>query len=78
MAGKLYRWFDDRLKLKPLEHTLLDESIPDGASWTYVFGSAPLFLSCLQATMGMFLAVYYIPSFDAELGTVRSPVTGIP
>ena len=78
MAGKLYRWFDDRLKLKPLEHTLLDESIPGGASWIYVFGSATLFLFCLQATMGMFLAVYYIPSFDAELGTVRSPVTGIP
>ena len=71
MAGKLYRWFDDRLKLKPLEHTLLDESIPGGASWIYVFGSATLFLFCLQATTGMFLALYYVPSPDSAYDTVQ-------
>ena len=53
MAGKLYDWFDTRLKLKPLGQTLLDEPIPGGASWIYVFGSATLFLFCLQATTGM-------------------------
>jgi len=71
MAGPLYRWLDDRLKLKPLEHTLLDEPIPGGASWIYVFGSATLFLFCLQATTGMFLALYYVPSPDSAYDTVQ-------
>jgi hypothetical protein len=58
MAQKLYNWFDARLKLQPLGHTLLDEPIPGGASWIYVFGSATLFLFCLQATTGMFFALH--------------------
>jgi ubiquinol-cytochrome c reductase cytochrome b subunit len=71
MAGKLYKWLDARLKLTPLEHTLLDEPIPGGASWIYIFGSATLFLFCLQATTGMFLALYYVPSPDAAYDTVQ-------
>ena len=45
MASNLYRWLDSRLRLKPVEQTLLDEPIPGGASWIYVFGSATLFAS---------------------------------
>lgn len=71
MAHPLYEWLDARLKLKPLGHTLLDEPIPGGASWIYVFGSATLFLFCLQATTGMFLALYYVPSPDAAYDTVQ-------
>ena len=44
MASRLYNWLDSRLNLKPVERTLLDEPIPGGASWIYVFGSATLFL----------------------------------
>lgn len=64
MRSQLYRWLDSRLKLKPLEKTLLDEPIPGGASWIYVFGSATLFLFFLQAITGMFLAIYYAPTPD--------------
>jgi ubiquinol-cytochrome c reductase cytochrome b subunit len=71
MPGKVYRWLDDRLRLTPLEHTLLDEPIPGGASWIYVFGSATLFLFGLQAITGMFLALYYVPSVDAAYDTVQ-------
>ena len=71
MASRIYEWLDSRLKLKPLEHTLLDEPIPGGASWIYVFGSATLFLFCLQATTGMFLALYYVPSPDSAYDTVQ-------
>ena len=71
MAGKLYEWLDARLNLKSLGHTLLDEAIPGGASWIYVFGSATLFIFCLQATTGMFLALYYVPSPDSAYDTVQ-------
>lgn len=71
MASRLYAWLDSRLRLKPLEKTLLDEPIPGGASWIYVFGSATLFLFILQAITGMFLAVYYAPTPDHAYDSVR-------
>lgn len=71
MASRLYEWLDSRLKLKPIERTLLDEPIPGGASWVYVFGSVTLFLFVLQAVTGMFLAVYYAPTPDHAYDSVR-------
>ncbi|MEW6544655.1 MAG: cytochrome b N-terminal domain-containing protein [Nitrospirota bacterium] len=71
MASKLYEWLDSRLKLQPIEKTLLDEPIPGGASWIYVFGSATLFLFLLQAVTGMFLAIYYAPTPDHAYDSIR-------
>ncbi|WP_455371726.1 cytochrome b N-terminal domain-containing protein, partial [Petrachloros mirabilis] len=71
MGETLYRWLDDRLRLRSLQHTLLDEPIPGGVSWIYVFGSATLFLFFLQAITGMFLALYYVPSPDSAYDTVQ-------
>lgn len=68
---RLYKWLDSRLNLKPVERTLLDEPIPGGASWIYVFGSVTLFLFILQAVTGMFLAVYYAPTPDHAYDSVR-------
>ena len=69
--SRLYDWLDSRLKLKSVERTLLDEPIPGGASWIYVFGSATLFLFVLQAVTGMFLAVYYAPTPDHAYDSVQ-------
>ena len=71
MASRIYAWLDSRLKLRPIERTLLDEPIPGGASWIYVFGSATLFLFVLQAVTGMFLAVYYAPTPDHAYDSIR-------
>ncbi len=67
----MYEWLDSRLKLNAVERTLLDEPIPGGASWIYVFGSATLFLFLLQAITGMFLAVYYAPTPDHAYDSVK-------
>lgn len=71
MASRLYQWVDQRLRLKPIEQTLLNEPIPGGASWNYVFGSATLFLFVLQALTGMFLMLYYVPATDHAYDTVQ-------
>jgi ubiquinol-cytochrome c reductase cytochrome b subunit len=71
MTSRIYTWLDSRLRLKSLEKTLLDEPIPGGASWIYVFGSATLFLFILQAVTGMFLAVYYAPTPDHAYDSVQ-------
>lgn len=71
MASRIYDWLDSRLNLKPVERTLLEEPIPGGASWIYVFGSVTLFLFLLQAITGMFLAVYYAPTPDHAYDSIR-------
>src|SRR5438270_13076550 len=71
MLSRLYAWLDSRLKLEPVKETLLDEPIPGGASWIYVFGSATLFLFLLQAITGVFLAVYYAPTPDHAYDSIR-------
>jgi len=71
MFSKFYAWLDSRLRLKPVEKTLLDEPIPGGASWIYVFGSATLFVFLLQAITGMFLAVYYAPTPDHAYDSIQ-------
>jgi ubiquinol-cytochrome c reductase cytochrome b subunit len=69
--SRIYTWLDSRLRLKSIEKTLLDEPIPGGASWIYVFGSATLFLFLLQAVTGMFLAVYYAPTPDHAYDSIQ-------
>jgi len=71
MLNRLYEWLDGRLHLKSVEKTLLEEPIPGGASWIYVFGSATLFLFVLQAVTGMFLAIYYAPTPDHAYDSVE-------
>ncbi len=71
MRSRLYEWLDSRLRLQPIQKTLLDEPIPGGASWIYVFGSATLFLFLLQAVTGMFLAVYYAPTPDHAYDSIQ-------
>jgi ubiquinol-cytochrome c reductase cytochrome b subunit len=71
MALRIYQWLDSRLRLKSIRKTLLDEPIPGGASWIYVFGSATLFLFMLQAITGMFLAVYYAPTPDHAYDSIQ-------
>ncbi len=71
MASRMYEWFDSRLNVKSMQKTLLDEPIPGGASWIYVFGSATVFLFGLQTLTGMFLALYYAPTPDHAYDSVQ-------
>src|SRR4029079_5656350 len=71
MPSRIYEWLDNRLNLKAVDRTLLDEPIPGGASWISLFGSATFFLFVLQAITGMFLAVYYAPTPDHAYDSVQ-------
>lgn len=75
---RLFRWLSDRLNLGPLLHHLLDEPIPGGASWIYVFGSVTLFLFVQQAVTGTFLAFYYAPTPDHAYDSIKFIQQGVP
>lgn len=57
-------WFDHRTGAKSLASKVLDEPIPGGARWAYVFGSGLLFIFLLQVVTGIALALYYTPTAE--------------
>src|SRR3984885_14084559 len=63
-------WLDSRTGIRSLLHEALDEPIPGGARWAYVFGSGLLYLFLSQIVTGIVLALYYVPSSDHAHTTV--------
>jgi ubiquinol-cytochrome c reductase cytochrome b subunit len=61
---------DQRTGIGSLMHEALDEPIPGGARWAYVFGSVLLFLFISQTVTGVFLSLYYAPTADHAHTTV--------
>lgn len=70
LLSDAYRWVDDRLGIQGMMSMLFDEPIPGGARWSYVFGSALLFVFGLQFVTGIFLTMYYVPSAEHAHTTV--------
>jgi ubiquinol-cytochrome c reductase cytochrome b subunit len=66
----LWKWIDDRTGIDALMHEALDEPIPGGARFAYIFGSGLLFVFLSQVITGTFLALYYVPSADHAHTTV--------
>ncbi len=67
---RLFGWLDRRTGLNDAMREALDEPIPGGARFAYVFGSALLFIFISQVITGVFLALYYVPSADHAHTTV--------
>lgn len=66
----LLDWLDERTGWRQVLRAALDEPVPGGASWAYVFGSVLVFLLVLQAGTGVLLAFYYSPSVAAAWASV--------
>ena len=69
-TGGISTWLDQRTGWKRLLDEFLNERIPGGARWSYVFGSGLLFVFLSQVITGIFLALYYVPSADHAHTTV--------
>ncbi|HEV7217974.1 MAG: cytochrome b N-terminal domain-containing protein [Terriglobales bacterium] len=63
-------WLNHRTGLDDLLRIALDEPIPGGARFAYIFGSGLLFIFISQVITGIFLALYYVPSADHAHTTV--------
>jgi ubiquinol-cytochrome c reductase cytochrome b subunit len=63
-------WLNHRTGLDDLLRITLDEPIPGGARFAYIFGSGLLFIFISQVITGIFLALYYVPSADHAHTTV--------
>ncbi len=61
-SQKLMSWIESRTGMNLILRVSLDEPIPGGARWAYVFGSGLLFIFISQVITGICLALYYVPS----------------
>src|SRR5712692_10183757 len=66
----LWGWLNRRTGLDDLLRSTLDEPIPGGARFAYIFGSGLLFIFISQVITGIFLTLYYVPSADHAHTTV--------
>ncbi|MDX2038007.1 MAG: cytochrome b N-terminal domain-containing protein [Isosphaeraceae bacterium] len=70
MFKSLASWLDDRTGYKALMHEALEEPIPGGARWRYVFGSALTSAFMIQFFTGILLMFSYSPSSTTAWGSV--------
>ncbi len=70
MLARALAWLDDRSGYREAVRRMLDEKVPGGASFAYVFGSILTFLLGLQFATGIVLAFYYSPSVTDAWGSV--------
>ena len=64
LRSRALDWVDARTGVRSLMKKTLEEPIPGGARWAYVFGSGLLFIFILQVITGISLALYYTPSAE--------------
>ena len=64
------KWLEDRLGLSALFNFFMDEPVEGGAKWSYVFGSALIFVFMMQVVSGVMLATGYSASATDAWGSV--------
>ncbi len=64
LARRVLDWVDVRTGVRGISSMVLDEPVPGGARWAYVFGSGLLFILILQVVTGVALALYYTPTAE--------------
>jgi ubiquinol-cytochrome c reductase cytochrome b subunit len=62
LMNALLNWLDHRTGYRTLMHEALNEPIPGGAKWKYVWGSTLTFVFMVQVITGFFLWSAYSPS----------------
>ena len=70
MLNRLADWLDIRTGYRALLREALDEPIPGGARWRYVFGSALSTTFLIQLVTGLLLMFSYAPSASTAWGSV--------
>jgi ubiquinol-cytochrome c reductase cytochrome b subunit len=68
--GRFLRWVDDRTGYRAALREALEEPIPGGARWRYVFGSALTAAFAIQLVTGLLLMATYSPSATTAWGSV--------
>lgn len=69
-GNKVLDWLESRIGYTGLIKMMIDEPVPGGARWWYVFGSVVTFILTLQLLTGILLASFYSPSSTTAWASV--------
>ena len=69
-AEQTYEWLNRRLKIGRILERVLFDPVPERAGWWYTFGAALFVLLIIQVITGIWLMLYYIPSYDEALDSI--------
>jgi ubiquinol-cytochrome c reductase cytochrome b subunit len=78
MLTRLGNWINERWPLTELIRSGLEEDIPGGSSYAYVFGSLLLFTFSIQVVTGIWQLFFYVPSVTHAYDSLNYLRTVIP
>jgi ubiquinol-cytochrome c reductase cytochrome b subunit len=78
MPSKILRWINERWPLQAVIRWSLEEEMPGGASYAYVFGSAVLLIFLLQVITGLWQLLYFVPTTNRGYDSLSYLRTEIP
>ena len=68
--GKILAWLESRTGYSDIVKMMLEEPVPGGARWWYVFGSVLTFVLTIQLVTGILLASFYSPASTTAWASV--------
>jgi ubiquinol-cytochrome c reductase cytochrome b subunit len=77
LASKIGDWLDARTGYRALLSHALDEPVPGGARWAYIWGSVLVGCITLQAITGWAMMAYYAPSATTAWASVEHLTYGV-
>ncbi len=67
----IWNWIDDRTGISEFIRPLAKHLVPPDSRWTYVFGSATLFIFILQVITGVGLSLLYQPTSETAYSSLK-------
>jgi ubiquinol-cytochrome c reductase cytochrome b subunit len=78
MFSRILKWIDERWPLTPFIRLALEEDMPGGAGYAYVFGSSALIIFLLQVATGVWQLFYYVPTLSEGYNSLNYLRTEVP
>lgn len=74
----IWKWIDDRTGISEALGPLARHLVPPDSRWTYVFGSATLFVFILQVITGVGLSLLYQPTSETAYSSLQYITNQVP
>ncbi|HUL29479.1 MAG TPA: cytochrome b N-terminal domain-containing protein, partial [Thermodesulfobacteriota bacterium] len=78
MVSRMVSWINERWPLNVVLRWSLEEEMPGGTSYAYVFGSCVLLIFLLQVLTGVWQLLYFVPTVDRGYDSLNYMRTEIP
>ncbi|HXX33909.1 MAG TPA: cytochrome b N-terminal domain-containing protein [Thermodesulfobacteriota bacterium] len=71
MPSKILKWINERWPLNAVLRWSLEEEMPGGTSYAYIFGSCVLIVFLFQVITGVWQLLYFVPTTDRAYNSLN-------